>query len=220
MKITWRVKILPIKKNVDRHFGKIRKLTKESTHCGELIKRLNAVIVGYKQFAKYTDAATEGMAGRWSKQLYMIISNWLRRQHKIYGKSPKVYKKVGTRSWVLYARTKKGDIHLDTYYRKGDSYGINQYIKVKGDKSPYDGDWIYWGNRSVGNKHISDKKLQLLRRQRGRCNICKGIFTPADVLHADHIIPKKKGGSSKSSNIQLLHQECHEKKTAKERAIK
>ena len=38
-----------------------------------------------------------------------------------------------------------------------------------------------------------------------------------DILQIDHIIPRSKGGGSNLLNLQLLYQECHEKKTAKKR---
>ena len=216
-KITWRVVILPTKKNIDRHFGKIRKLAKKSANLKTLIPKLNTVIVGYKQFVRYTDAGTWGLASRWTRQLYMIVHNWLRRQYRTSGKNPKYYKKIRNRDWVPYVKTKTSESYLDTYYREGDTYGINQHIKVKGNKSPYNGDWAYWGTRSVSNNYISDQKLRLLRKQIGRCIACKGIFTPTDILQVDHIIPRSKGGGSNLLNLQLLHQECHEKKTAKKR---
>jgi 5-methylcytosine-specific restriction endonuclease McrA len=71
--------------------------------------------------------------------------------------------------------------------------------------------------KTRSNNHISNQKLRLLRKQRGRCIACKGIFTPIDILQVDHIILRSKGGGSNLLNLQLLHQECHEKKTAKER---
>lgn len=33
------------------------------------------------------------------------------------------------------------------YLTKHGDYTIKRHVKVKGTKSPYDGDWVYWGNR-------------------------------------------------------------------------
>lgn len=103
-KITWRVVILPTKKNIDRHFVKVRKLAKKSADLKTLIPKLNTVIVGYIQFVRYTDAGTWGLASRWTRQLYVIVHNWLRRQYRTSGKNPKYYKKIRNWDWVPYVK--------------------------------------------------------------------------------------------------------------------
>ena len=36
------------------------------------------------------------------------------------------------------------------------------------------------------------------------------------MMEVDHIIPRSKGGVDKYNNLQLLHRQCHVKKTAKD----
>lgn len=55
---------------------------------------------------------------------------------------------------------------------------------------------------------------KLLKKQKGRCNICNLQFFPTDIIERDHIVPLSKGGSHKLDNIQLLHGHCHQNKTA------
>ena len=215
--ITWRLKILPTQENVDKHFREIRKQAKSCGDTKTLIRKLNPIIEGFKQFALYTDAGTYGKASLWSTQLYRITSNWLSKRYKVWGKDLRFYTRHRDREWVVYARDGNKKHFLETYYRKGDAYGLNKHIKVRGNKSPYDGDWKYWGTRTTANSEISDRKLTLLKKQRGRCAICYGSFTPNDTIQLDHIAPRSCGGSESLRNLQLLHQECHEQKSAEEK---
>jgi RNA-directed DNA polymerase len=224
--ITWRVKILPSQKNINKHFSEIRKQMKSCGDLGTLIRKLNPIIKGFKQFASYTDAGTYGKASQWSTQLYLITSNWLRNRFNIRGKDPRVYTRHRGREWMVYVKDGNIKRYLEKYYLKGDNYGLNRHIKVRGDKSPYDGDWAYWGKRTTTNTEISGLKLALLKKQRGRCAVCSGPFTPNDTIQTDHIIPrtlkraKGQGGGENLCNLQVLHQECHEQKSKKDKKNK
>lgn len=215
--VNWRVRILPNQKTVDKHFGQIRKVVKTTESRVQLINKLNAVIGGWVEFAKHTDASTYGKSSQWGNQLYLIIKNWVYRRYKIKTKDPKIWTKVNNRSWLLYATDNKKLIWLNTYDGKNQSYSVNKYIKVKSDKSPYDGDCIYWATRNATNQYISALRLYLLRKQRGLCKWCGQRFRPNDVWNVDHITSKVKMGTNKRSNLQLIHKQCHEKKTASER---
>jgi RNA-directed DNA polymerase len=49
---------------------------------------------------------------------------------------------------------------------------IVRHIKVRGDKSPYDGDWLYWVKR-LGRDPTKPKwVIKLLKRDDGLCMIC------------------------------------------------
>jgi len=53
-----------------------------------------------------------------------------------------------------------------------------------------------------------------LKKQKGKCAHCGLFFREDDVIEADHIIPKFKGGKDEYKNLQLLHRHCHDTKTA------
>src|SRR5260370_28750593 len=54
----------------------------------------------------------------------------------------------------------------------------------------------------------------LLKRQRGTCARCGLYFKDGDHLEIDHCIPVALGGTDVYANLQLLHQHCHDQKTA------
>ena len=52
-----------------------------------------------------------------------------------------------------------------------------------------------------------------MKKQKGKCNLCRQHFSSEDVVEVDHIIPKSKGGKDEWKNLQLLHRHCHDIKT-------
>jgi len=91
-----------------------------------------------------------------------------------------------------------------------------QHIKIKGNASPYDGNYLYWSKRTERYSGFSNKISNLVRIQGGRCLICGLSFRPMDVIEIDYIIPRSKGGPDKFSNLQALHKHCHVQKSRKD----
>lgn len=65
--------------------------------------------------------------------------------------------------------------------------------------------------RKRGRAAVADR-LRILRRDEGRCRVCRGIAT-----QVDHIIPLFKGGQDKDDNKQAICDRCHTRKTILER---
>lgn len=91
---------------------------------------------------------------------------------------------------------------------------IRRHIKVKGRRSLYDGDFIYWSSRLGRHPEIPITIAKLLKLQKGHCQWCKAYFKAGDLLEIDHITARSKGGQDVFANKQLLHRHCHDKKTA------
>jgi RNA-directed DNA polymerase len=102
---------------------------------------------------------------------------------------------------------------------KRSSVPIQEHVKVQGQRSPFDGDWIYWATRMGKHPDLPKREAELLKRQKGKCAYCGLYFKDEDVLEVDHIIPKALGGRNERKNWQLLHQHCHDKKTAKDGSL-
>jgi RNA-directed DNA polymerase len=69
-------------------------------------------------------------------------------------------------------------------------FSVIRHIKVRENKSPYDGAWSYWATRMGRHPEWSLKKAKLLKMQRGKCAYCGLYFKDGDLLEVDHIIPK------------------------------
>jgi len=86
---------------------------------------------------------------------------------------------------------------------------IIRHIKVAGNRSPYEGDRTYWGARLGRYPTLSGWKALLLKKQKGRCSVCKLQFVLGDDMDTDHNISLYLGGKDIWANIQLLHAHCH-----------
>ena len=84
-------------------------------------------------------------------------------------------------------------------------YSENKFVNVKGDKSPYDGDLVYWSKR---NSKLYDGKTSLaLRRQNHSCAACGLKLTGEERVHLHHL----DGNHSnwKRDNLVAIHESCH-----------
>jgi RNA-directed DNA polymerase len=80
------------------------------------------------------------------------------------------------------------------------------YTKVKGSKSPFDGDTVYWLQRK--SKLYTGTFAQILTKQGIRCGKCGLNFLPEDELHLHHIDGNH--NNWKRKNLTVLHRECHQ----------
>ncbi len=86
------------------------------------------------------------------------------------------------------------------------SYSENKFVNVKGDKSPYDGDLIYWSKR---NSKLYDGTTSLvLNRQNHSCVACGLKLTSEERVHLHH----KDGNHDnwKWPNLEAIHESCHD----------
>src|SRR6266545_4299224 len=64
---------------------------------------------------------------------------------------------------------------------------IQRHRQVQGSRSPFDGDWVYWGIRLGRRVDIPRRTAVLLNRQRGICPRCGLYFRHGDLLEIDHL---------------------------------
>jgi RNA-directed DNA polymerase len=86
------------------------------------------------------------------------------------------------------------------------SYSENKHINVKGNKSPYDGDMVYWSERN--SKLYTDITSKVLKRQNHSCNSCGLKFIGEDKVHLHHTDGNH--NNWKYKNLVAIHQSCHQ----------
>ena len=179
-----------------------------------LIKDLNPVIRGWASFYSNSDAKTVGELTKQDYLTYLKLRRWAKRRcGNINDGHIKYWTTIGGDNWVF--ATKFGNANpLRLLKHSETSCSSTDYVKVKGDKSPYDGDLIYWSSRLGTHPEMPNRKAKLLKLQLGKCPWCGLSFHDWDVLEVDHIIPRALRGKDEYKNLQLLHRHCHDEKTA------
>ena len=85
---------------------------------------------------------------------------------------------------------------------------IVRHVKVRGDKSPYDGDWVYWVKRLGRDPTKPDRVVRLVKQQGGLCMLCGLHFTTEDAMEVHHWDGDRK--NNRYANLTLLHGHCHD----------
>ncbi len=179
-----------------------------------LIKDLNPVIRGWTSFYSNSDAQTVGELSKQDNLTYLKLRRWAKRRcgNLNYGHN-KYWVSIDGDNWVF--ATREGTANpFRLLNHSSISCSSTSYVKVKGDKSPYDGDLVYWSSRLGTHPEMPHRKAKLLKQQKGKCPWCGLSFHDWDVLEVDHIIPRTIGGKDEYKNLQLLHRHCHDEKTS------
>jgi RNA-directed DNA polymerase len=206
-----KIRIEPSPKAVKRHTEKLRETVKRHRAKKEakMIEALNPQIAGWSNYYKHV--SSHAVFNKLGTMLFAMLYAWAKRRHhnKSKGWIVRKYWRVSG-GWRFQSRRSGAQLrrHNETHYER--------YVKVAGARSPYDGDWIYWSVRLGYHPKVPPRVASLLKRQEGKCRECSLGFREGDVWEVDHVIPRRRGGTSGIHNLQLLHRHCHDIKTARE----
>jgi RNA-directed DNA polymerase len=96
---------------------------------------------------------------------------------------------INHRAWKVFNKETKQDKEATNKLIKiafpAVSYSENKYINVKGEKSPYDGDMIYWSERN--SKLYNGYTSKALKRQNHTCKACGLKFVGDERVHLHHV---------------------------------
>ncbi|MEH2349426.1 MAG: reverse transcriptase domain-containing protein [Nostoc sp.] len=88
------------------------------------------------------------------------------------------------------------------------SYSEGKHVMVKGIKSPYDGDTVYWSERN--SKLYDGETSKALKKQNHKCASCGLKFIDEERVNLHHI--DKNHANWKKSNLEAIHESCHDYK--------
>lgn len=231
----YRVKIHPSKESKNRILDRIRKIiqSNKSASSYSLILQLSSPIIGWANYFQYSECQTDfsnmdyAIFGQIRAWAFRRRSKGLQSRTKIkekYFPSGNTYTFRGNsyqNNWILTGKTMdKGTGKLkQNFLPKMSWVKSTQHIKIKGIASPYDGNHVYWAQRTAKYSGYSFRISKLIQLQNGCCKICGVPFTPMDVIETDHIIPRSKGVPDKYSKLQALHKHCHIQKSLKDKTV-
>ena len=175
-----------------------------------LIEKLNPIIRGWANY--YSTVSSKKIFSKIDSIMYHQLRAWAKRRHP-----KKKAKWIANRYWMInqgkgwtFASLRGKFIRL----KKHSETPIIEYVKVQGERSPYDGDTTYWSIRMGRHPEVPMRVATLLKKQKGKCPHCKLTFKDGDLMEVHHIIPRSTAGEDKYNNFQLLHRHCHDKVTA------
>ena len=223
----YKLKIHPSKASKQRLLDKTRSIIQNNRSASSynLINLLSSRIISWANYFKFSECHQD--FAKMDYSIYQQVRAWVfRRQSKglrsrtklkdKYFPSGHTYVFRGKKysnNWILVGQTLINGVKKENFLPKMVWVGSSQHVKIKGSASPYDGNNPYWAVRTEKYSGFSHRISKLIKRQYGRCAICEEAFTPFDVIEADHIVPRSKGGSDKLSNLQALHKHCHIQKS-------
>ncbi len=146
-----------------------------------------------------------------AKKLAPIVRGW-RKYHrycKLEGRRFSLYH-IQNRAIKVFNKETKQNRHtskklLDKAFPKV-PYSENKHVNVKGEKSPFDGDLIYWSER---NSKLYDGETSIaLKRQNHTCGYCGLKMLSDEKVHLHHVDGNHSNGKPK--NLLAIHESCHD----------
>jgi RNA-directed DNA polymerase len=211
-KLGFKTIIKPSKKKTALHLETIGNIIDSYKGAPQeaLIRGLNSVIRGWCNY--YSTVSSKKTFSYCKNIVWSQLRAWARYRTGNFGFKTldKYWHHIGYR---LTFSTKDGVrliAHPDT--------PISRHVKVRGDKSYFDGDVLYWGKRRGRHPELPNRVALLLKKYKGKCLECGLMFVANDLIEVDHKIPRQEGGTDKFDNLQPLHRHCHDVKTARDNA--
>ena len=206
----------PSKKNVKNFLDKVRhKLwVMRTARQADVIEALNPIIRGWTNYHR-SQMATRTFA-KADHQIWKALWSWACRRHPKKGArwiKARYFRCVQGRDW-RFADKEKLLLTL-TGFRK------RLHVKVDTQRNPYDpADEAYFDARlarRMGSSLEGRRKLAWLWHwQEGLCPICHQKITKETGWNIHHVTKRSEGGSDGTSNLRLLHPNCHRQHHANE----
>jgi RNA-directed DNA polymerase len=169
------------------NFKKFRTKVKNIVNCsnyGSMVKatKLAPIVRGWRNYHRFCD-----MSGSRFSLWHTRLRAW-----KVFNKESKL--------------TQKSTNQLIDKAFTAVPYSEARHIKVKGNKSPYDGDITYWSERN--SKLYDGTTSKALKKQNHTCGQCGMKFMNDEQVHLHHIDGNHDNGKLK--NLLAVHESCHD----------
>ena len=215
-----KVFIKPSTKSVRNIKTKIKEIINNNKQATteNLIRMLNPVIRGWANYHRHvvSSVAFNSLDNFIWEQLWQ----WSKRRHPKKSSSwvkKKYFHTHGARNWVFSAQTlETGHKESKKWIRliSASSIPIQRHVKIKAVANPFDPKWEeYFDDRlkKLMQKSLKGRhKLSLIwKNQKGMCPVCDLQIAQTTSWDIHHKVRKVDGGSDKTTNLVMLHLNCH-----------
>lgn len=191
--------IKPSKAAIKQHLYEVKQVIRSHRTAPRkaLITRLMPKVRGWTAY--YATVSSKATFSSLDHHLNLKLLQWVRWHHH-----KNSLRRAVSLNFDYKWRLKDGDLHLPRYAETP----IKRHTKVRGNKSPFDGDWIYWASRLGRDPTCPTRVARLLKRQRSKCGHCHLTFSTEDVLEIHHRDGDKQHNAF--GNFLLVHGHCHD----------
>lgn len=188
----YKVKITPHTSNQKRLLEKVALvLTKgRSASAYYIVKSLRSILIGWANYFRYCEC--KEVFTKLTHKIFLKLRAWAFRRDTRNGRKvikEKYFPSGGTYnfqgnnhqdSWILVGKSRFKGIQRQNNLIHLSWVKSLKHVKVKGRKSPYDGDLAYWIQRN--KKYGATTRVGvLLNRQKGTCTMCNCRFFPGEI---------------------------------------
>ena len=185
VQINDKVRSTPSEENFKNFRGKIKTIIKRTQDSPEeKVRKLAPLVRGWRKYHQY--CKMRGSRHNLHDMQLAAYRNFLRKNKKI----------------DRYQAKRLLDRAFPTVEVK--QY---RFVGVTGNKSPYDGDLIYWSKRK--SKLFDNHTARTLKRQKNLCAECGLTFWDEEEIHLHHVDGNHTNW--KWNNLLALHRSCHMK---------
>jgi 5-methylcytosine-specific restriction endonuclease McrA len=178
-----KLKCVPSVENYKAFRKKVKKIVNHSNYGAKVkAQKLAPIVRGWRQYHKFCK-----MDGSRFSLWYMS-----HRAFRVFNKETK--------------QDKKSAVKLAKQAFPAVPYSEFAHVKVKGNKSPFDGDLVYWTERN--SKLYDGATSKQLKQQNHTCGYCGHKLTSEERVHLHHIDGNH--GNWKTSNLMVVHESCHD----------
>jgi RNA-directed DNA polymerase len=201
-KVGFKTLIKPSKTGVQRHRRDVKQVILEHRTKTQwaLIRTLTLKGRGWANYYR-TAVAT---------RTFNSLDSWLQHQLFLWARERHPRKTSSWRHQRNWRRIQGRIIFSDSdlALRPYADTKVRRHVKVRGDKSPFDGDWVYWATRLGREPTKPDYLTALLKQQRGKCYRCGLPLTTEDIIEVHH--KNRNRRINFRYNLALLHGHCHQ----------
>jgi RNA-directed DNA polymerase len=211
--------IKPSKKNAKEFLDDIRDTVKANKTAKQenLIGLLNPKIRGWANY--HRGAVAKETFAKVDHEIWKTLWQWAKRRHLNKGNrwvKDKYFITMENRNWVFSTNLTKGEggTRMLKLILASDTK-IIRHVKIKSNANPFDPAQENYFEKRLGERMNSGsvpgrvKWLRLWWRQDKECPSCHGKITEETGWNIHHVIPKCEGGRDNTSNLVMLHPNCH-----------
>ena len=167
--------IQPAKSHVADHLAELGRIIREAKAWPQaaLIHKLNPKIRGWANY--YRSAVSKATFSRLDYLLWAKLRHWANWRHpkKTTGWVVKRYWTQRDARWAFATPTTSEGLISLTFHNE---VPIQRHIKVAGNRSPYDGDWVYWSARQGRYPTVSSRPGHTAEKAKGTLCLVRAVL--------------------------------------------